>query len=219
MRKLAVLLAMVVMSGCGDSTQDVAIDPVVDTGTVADTIVTKDDLTLEYYLADNPRAAENEASLRGNEGIQQGFDRLVALGCLPDGNPSTFVHVVDIHGRTLETTWFPFSDPADPNATAGVVHVRSNESEYVMPLRVPSGASASPASAGDVASRNGAGEWGPDLSLKTMWGNCAAFLTGMFQACVSACMMENVPAIACRKACMVAMIAAWIACIFFTIVG
>ena len=219
MRKLAVLLAVVVMSGCGDSTQDVAIDPIVDTGSEPDTIVTKDNLTLAYFFADNPRASQNEASLRGNEGIQQGIDRLVALGYVADGNPSTFIHVVDIHGRILETTWFPFIDPTDPTVAAGVVHVQSNESEYVIPLRLPSGPRASLDETTDIASRSGEEDWGPDLSLKTLFNNCASFITGLYQACLGQCGMAGVPSLACRKACAVAVMAAWIACIFFTIVG
>jgi hypothetical protein len=220
MKALGVILIMVVLVavGCGDSTNDVRVAR--ETIFVPpDTVVTKDELVMEFYLAENPRSMENETSLDDNQRVQLELARLTAAGCIRDESGSTLIRVTDPEGRRLEATWFAFLDPSDASGTTGVVHVHGDGNEYVIPLRVPSEAGSAAAPAEEFWTKSHGGEWGPSLNLRTLFNNCASFIVGLYQVCVGQCAIGGTPLKACQNACAIAVAAAYVACIFFSIVG
>ena len=218
MKALFVILILVglVAAGCGDSTNDVlvaggerSIDP--------DTVVTQDELVMEFYLAENARAIENEAVVAVHSGVQSVVDMLTQAGCVRDESGTTLIRVTDPDGRTLEATWLAFVDPSDPGALNGVVYAHTEERDYVVPLRV-SDTGTTGGDADDWWSTAPGKEWGPSLSLKTMFGNCLAFAAGLLDVCIGTCIMEGAPANACQRSCNIVVAAAFVACIFYSIV-
>lgn len=220
MKALAVITVLMVLVavGCGDSTNDVRVAR-EDVSVPPDTVVFKDELVMQFYLAENSRSIDNEASLDANERVQAELARLTAAGCVRDENGTAFIRVSDPAGRTLDATWLAFVDPSDPLATTGVVHLRVDGNEYVVPLQVLNDKGATAAAAGDCWSKSPGGEWGPSLNLRTLFNNCASFVVGLYQLCVGQCAQGGTPVNACQRACAVAVAAAYMACIFFSIVG
>jgi len=144
---------------------------------------------------------------------------LRAAGCVRNESETALIRVTDPDGRTLEATWLTFIDLQHPSATTGVVYVQSDGREYVVPLYVRDEVGTTAERDGDCWVKTPGGDWGPSLNLRTLFGNCSAFLAGLYQACVGQCAMGGTPLHACQKACAVAVAAAYLACIFFSIVG
>ncbi len=220
MKALVLILILVglMSAGCGDSTNDmlVASD---DHSAPPDTVVTKDELVMEFYLKGNARLIEKEAAVVANEGVQTAVDRLTHAGCLRDESGTKLIRVTDVDGRTLEATWLAFVDPAEPSTTAGVVYAHGDGREYIVPLYARADAGATSAAAGDWWTKAPGGDWGPNLNMRTLFNSCASFVGGLYAVCVGQCTIGGVPLAACQKACMIAVAAAYLACIFFTIVG
>ena len=214
-----ILIVVGLMSaGCGDSSNDmlVASD---DRSAPPDTVVTKDELVMEFYLKGNARLMENEAAVVANDGVQTAVDRLTDAGCVRDESGTQLVRVIDVDGRTLEATWLAFFDPAEPSTTAGVVYAHIDGMEYVIPLYVRGNEGPTAAAADDWWTKAPGGDWGPNLNMRTLFNSCASFVGGLYAVCVGQCTIGGVPLAACQKACMIAVAAAYLACIFFTIVG
>ena len=214
MRRRAVALAMLVLlAGCGDSTQDVAVVEKEPAAAKPDTTIVSDSVSIDVFMPDNPVALAASAQFEMNAGVQMGFDRLSQQGFVGERGEPFYMRAITTSGRVLESTWFPGVGADDRLALIG--YVRMGDREFVVPI-VDNAQSPSQL-ARDVLAPTQKGEWGP--SRVFLWGNCGYFVMGLYQACLSACHASGLPPVVCRMSCAVSMVAAWLTCILFESVG
>lgn len=209
---LGIMGVMMMLAGCQDSTQGVAFVEHERAVAKPDTIITSDSLSIEMYVADNPRAIEMDAQLQMNEGVRMGLEILAEEGFTSDGNGTFYTRAIAFDGRVLEATWFPVSDSAETRF-AMIGHVRTGEEEFVIPIRDVARFGGGLADA-EVLVPADKGEWRPSRAFT--FGGCTSFYQALFQACYSVCLGSGVSNRACFNSCVFAAVAAVVACIFFT---
>lgn len=206
---------MLILAGCQNSTSDVAVVENERVVAEPDTIIVSDSLSIEMYRPDNPRAIEVDAQLQASEGVRMGLELLAEEGFRSEGSGTFYTRAIAFDGKVLEATWFPVSDPAQ-GRFALLGHVRTDEGEFVMPLRdltrVGGGLSEA-----DILVPGDKGEWRPSRAFT--FGGCTSFYQALFEACYSICRNSGVSHRACINSCIFAAVAGVVACIFFTVIG
>lgn len=210
-----ILGVIMVLAGCQDSTSDVAVVENERVVAEPDTVIVSDSLNVEMYLPDNPRAVEVDAQLHASEGVRTGLELLAEEGFTSDGSGTFYTRAIAFDGRVLEATWFPVSDPTqDRFALLG--HVRTDEGEFVMPLRDLTRVAGGWSDA-DVLVPSDKGDWGPSRAFT--FGGCTSFYQALFEACYSVCRSSSVSHRVCFNSCVFAAVAGVVACIFFTVIS
>ncbi len=211
---LGILGMLMILAGCQDSTSDVAVVGQEKLPAMPDTVITNESLTIEMYLPANPFAIEIHTQLETNAGVQMGMSLLAKEGFSSDGTGALHTRAIDAEGRVLEATWFPVTDSAGVRF-AMLGHFRTENSEFVIPLRNPTLGDPPLADAG-VLVPDKKGEWRPSMVFD--FGGCLAFYRALFQACMGACASTGLPPKVCFGSCLMGAAAAFVACIFFTVV-
>ncbi len=200
---LGVLGIVTMLAGCQDSTSDVATTT-RGTDTPPDTIITKDDVTVEVYGPYHPRSLAQDAIQFAQSEVRGELDRLVEAGfVLAPAGPSYFVATAP-DGRSAELTWFQLIGAL--GEVGGVIHVRTDTGDMVESFGPNT-------DKGDARPEDGKrdGE-GPNRAFG--FNTCLSMARTIFQACVGNCIQEGGSDRGCRQACLLPAISAFAYCLF-----
>jgi hypothetical protein len=204
-RLLGILGVALLLSGCNDSTQDVAL-----TGSAPeappDSIVAKDGVTVEFYGSGHPKSSGREAMQWTQSDVAGELERLVELGYSLDPTGPVFAYALAPDGRTAEITWFPLNDGMESDGA--VVHIRVDGEESVQSFGTRTGRDEP--SPEDLDK----GRDGPDGAFG--YNTCMEQARSVFQNCVSVCLHDGGTDRGCRRDCIGTAIFVFIYCIFIS---
>lgn len=202
MKKYLVLIALVLGSGCGDSTQDVAMSGDV-LKQSPDTIITKDGLTAEFYGPDHASSPGREAFLTTSDDLTVELNRMFEEGYLPDASGSWFVDATLPDGRYVEMTWTPLVDALGSEAM--IVRVQVGDQEVARSFRECCTEDVKPESPDKRKE---------DPSLSFGYYGCFGMARSLYYMCVSDCVKDGGSDRGCRKSCFLSAAFAFLYCLF-----